>query len=309
MRKTPKIVFMGTSEFAVPILNSLSENFDVELVVTQPDRRAGRGLKLKPPPVKLAAEALSLKISQPNRVSEIENKIKEIKPDFIVVCAYGEILPESVLSAAKIEPLNVHASLLPKYRGASPIQSALLNGEKFTGVSVIRMIEKLDAGPIFAQRAVFIEADDNAQTLHDRLSSLGAELITETIKNIVDGKIKNPVPQDEKKATYCRKIKKQDGKIDFSEDAVAIFNKVRAFTPWPSAYAFMEDGRRLVITKALPSEGSGEPGSVIKKERDFFEVACGRDSLKVLRVKPEGKREMSAADFLKGYSGKLKKLV
>ncbi|WP_457569038.1 methionyl-tRNA formyltransferase [Desulfurobacterium sp.] len=298
------VVFMGTPDFAVPSLEKLIENdaFDVSLVVTQPDKPAGRGRKLKPPPVKLVAEKYGIPVVQPEKVKGNEKlfeKLRNIAPDFIVVAAYGKILPKELLEIPKIAPVNVHASLLPKYRGASPIQSVLLNGEEKTGVTIMRITEKLDSGDIYIQEETPISVDDTAQTLHDRLAVMGGDLLVKALPLIASGKLK-PVPQSDSEATYCAQIKKEDGKIDWRDTAENIFNKVRAFTPWPSAFTHF-NGKLLKITKALPVEGQGKPGVVVDIDREGFYVGTGEGLLKVLRVKPEGKKEMSAGDFVRGY--------
>ncbi|OMH39836.1 methionyl-tRNA formyltransferase [Desulfurobacterium indicum] len=302
--KKLNIVFMGTPDFAVPSLEKLIENeaFNVSLVVTQPDKPAGRGRKLKSPPVKLVAEKYGIPVLQPERVKENEKlfeKLKEIAPDFIVVAAYGKILPKELLEIPKIAPVNVHASLLPKYRGASPIQSALLNGEDKTGVTIMRITEKLDSGDIYIQEETPISIDDTAQTLHDRLAVMGGSLLVRALPLIASGKLK-PVPQNDSEATYCAQIKKEDGKIDWRDTAENIFNKVRAFTPWPSAFTHF-NGKLLKITKTLPVEGQDKPGIVVDIDREGFYVGTGEGLLKILMVKPEGKREMSAGDFVRGY--------
>ena len=293
---------MGTPDFAVPSLKRLvEEGYDVKLVITQPDRPAGRGKKLTPPPVKVVAQELGIPVYQPERLKdneELRRKLLEVNPDLIVVAAYGKILPEWLLNLPRYGTLNVHASLLPKYRGASPIQWALLNGEEETGVTIMKVIPELDAGDIISQRRVRIEREDNAQTLHDRLAEVGAELLVETIPPYVSGELK-PVPQNEEEATYCPQIKKEMGRIDWRRGAEEIFNQIRAFTPWPSAYTTFK-GKQVKITKAVPVEGEGKPGEVIRADRELV-VAAGRGALKVERIKPEGRKEISGEEFVRGY--------
>ena len=293
---------MGTPDFAVPSLKKLIEKgYDVKLVVTQPDKPAGRGKKITPPPVKVVAEKAGIPVYQPEKVkenSELKKKLLEIEPDLIVVAAYGKILPEWLLNLPKHGTINVHASLLPKYRGASPIQWALLNGEEETGVTIMKVIPELDAGDIISQKRVKIEKEDNAKTLHDKLSEVGAELLVETIPLYISGKLK-PVPQREEEATYCPQIKKEMGKIEWSESAEKIFNKIRAFTPWPSAYTTFR-GKRVKILKAEPVEGSGRPGEVIKAGRELT-VATGKGALRIERLRPEGRKEISGEEFVRGY--------
>ncbi len=304
--KKLKLVFMGTPDFAVPSLKKLiDEGYDVKLVVTQPDRPAGRGKKLTSPPVKVVAEKSGIPVYQPERIKEnkeLKRELLNIEPDLIVVAAYGKILPEWLLNLPKYGTINVHASLLPKYRGASPIQWALLNGEEETGVTIMKVIPKLDAGDIISQRRVKIEKEDNAQTLHDKLAKAGAELIVETIPRYISGEIK-PVPQNEEEATYCPQIKKEMGKIDWSRSSEEIFNQVRAFTPWPSAFTKFR-GKLVKITKAQPVEGTGKPGEVIRADRELI-VATGSGALKIERLKPEGRKEISGEEFIRGYRVKV----
>ena len=297
---------MGTPDFAVPSLKKLiDEGYDVKLVVTQPDRPAGRGKKLTSPPVKVVAEKSGIPVYQPERIKEnkeLKRELLNIEPDLIVVAAYGKILPEWLLNLPKYGTINVHASLLPKYRGASPIQWALLNGEEETGVTIMKVIPKLDAGDIISQRRVKIEKEDNAQTLHDKLAKAGAELLVETIPRYISGEIK-PVPQNEEEATYCPQIKKEMGKIDWSRSSEEIFNQVRAFTPWPSAFTKFR-GKLVKITKAQPVEGTGKPGEVIRADRELI-VATGSGALKIERLKPEGRKEISGEEFIRGYRVKV----
>ncbi|SNR69410.1 methionyl-tRNA formyltransferase [Desulfurobacterium atlanticum] len=301
-----KVVFMGTPDFAVPSLKALVESgkFDVPLVITQPDKPAGRGKRLTPPAVKKFALEKGIPVIQPEKIKEnreLFEILKEISPDFIVVAAYGKILPVELLNIPLIAPVNVHASLLPKYRGASPIQSAILNGEKETGVTIMRVRERLDSGEIYIQEKTEISDEDTAETLHDRLSVMGGKLLVEALPRIASGELK-PIPQNESEATYCGQIKKEDGLIDWSEPAKAIFNKIRAFTPWPSAFTYF-NGKLLKIMKAKPV-GSGScdaTGKVVSVDDEGFTVSTGDGFLKILKVKPEGRKEMEACDFIRGY--------
>jgi len=302
VEKKLKVVFMGTPDFAVPSLKALHEaGYEIPLVITQPDKPAGRGKKITPPPVKVLAESLEIPVYQPKRVKgneELIEKLKEISPDLIVVAAYGKILPDEILNLPKFRCINVHASLLPEYRGASPIQSALLDGKEKTGVTIMLISPELDAGDIISQREVPIEKSDNAQILHDKLAKVGAELLVETIPLYVSGELK-PVPQNNSKATYCKPITKEMGRIDWNLPAEKIFNMVRAFTPWPSAYTTFR-GKRVKITKAEPIDGTGEPGKIIKADRELV-VATGKGALKIEKLKPEGKKEISGEEFIRGY--------
>ncbi|SMO51126.1 methionyl-tRNA formyltransferase [Balnearium lithotrophicum] len=297
-----KVVFMGTPEFAVPSLKKLVESgYEVPLVVTQPDKPAGRGKKLTPPPVKVTAQEFGIPVYQPEKLKEneeLKGLLEEVSPDLIVVAAYGKILPKWLLELPRFGVINVHASLLPKYRGASPIQSAILNGETETGITIMKVTERLDAGDIISQERVPINPEDNAQTLHDKLSKVGALLLVKTIPLYVSGEIK-PVPQNEEEATYCTQIKKEMGRIDWRRSSQEIFNMVRAFTPWPSAFTEFK-GKRIKITKAIPISGRGEPGEVVRADKELI-VATGEGALRIERLKPEGRREISGEEFVRGY--------
>lgn len=297
---------MGTPDFAVPSLKALKEaGYQIPLVITQPDRPAGRGKRLKPPPVKVEAQKLGLKVLQPEKVKdneELKEVLKELSPDLIVVAAYGKILPQWLLELPKYGVINVHASLLPKYRGASPIQAALLNGERETGVTIMKVIPELDAGDILSQRVVEIGQEDDAQTLHDKLAKVGAELLVETIPKFIRGEIE-PRPQEASKATYCPKITKEMGRIDWERGAKEIFNMVRAFTPWPGAFTYYK-GKMVKLTKVRPTEGEGKPGEIIEAGKRLV-VATGKGAVEVLKIKPEGRKEISGEEFVRGYRPKV----
>jgi methionyl-tRNA formyltransferase len=302
-----KIVFIGTSSFACPALNALSKDKAFELlgVITQPDKEKGRNLELEPPPVKTLAQRLNLEIFQPEKIKDqpaIE-KVKKWNPDIIIVAAYGQILPDAIINIPKFGCLNIHASLLPKYRGAAPIQWAILNGETSTGVTIMKIAPELDAGDIIAQAEIPILSSDNSQTLHDRLANLGAKLIVETIPLYINGSIK-PEPQDHSKAIYARKLTKEDGIIDWSLSATALWNKVRAFNPWPGAFTFIPTNEKPVMLKiweATPEEGSfNPPGTIIKADKEAFMVSCGSGLLNLTTVQLEGRKKMSWPEFLNG---------
>jgi methionyl-tRNA formyltransferase len=254
---------MGTAELSCASLEKLAEKFSVVAVVTQPDKPKGRELKLQFSPVKILAEKLRLPALQPLKARDEKfiSELRELKPDLIVVVAYGQILPQTILDLPKFGCLNVHTSLLPKYRGASPIQSAILNGEVETGVTITKMDAGLDTGQIISQASTPILHEDNSQTLHDRLAQLGAELLVETIPDYVAGKIQ-PKPQPAEGMSYAAKIKKEDGKIDWNQPAEKILNRLRAFTPWPGAFTFLPDavGRaspRAEIENSQPERLAG----------------------------------------------------
>ena len=304
---TLRIIFMGTAELACASLNALKHWGDcaVVAVVTQPDKPKGRDLKLQPSPVKKLALELNLPVLQPEkaRAADFVNTLREFNPDLIVVVAYGQILPQTVLDVPRLGCLNVHTSLLPKYRGAAPIQWAILDDEPQTGVTIMKMDAGLDTGDILSQSVTPIHPSDNAETLHNRLALIGAELLTETIPNFVAGTIVAK-KQPANGSSYARKISKEDGKLDWSAPARKLWNQVRAFTPWPGAFTFQTAGeskRLLKIWQAEPVEITGaEPGTVIAADKTGIVVACGKDSLRLVALQREGGRRLSAQEFLAG---------
>jgi methionyl-tRNA formyltransferase len=300
-----KIIFMGTAELSCASLEKLAEKFSVAAVVTQPDKPKGRELKLQFSPVKTLAEKLKLPVLQPTRARDEKfiSELRGLKPDLIVVVAYGQILPQAILDLPKFGCANVHTSLLPKYRGASPIQSAILAGETETGVTIMKMDAGLDTGEIISQARTPILPEDNSQTLHDRLAQLGVELLVKTIPDFVAGKIQ-PKPQPAEGVSYAAKIKKEDGKIDWNEPAEKILNRLRAFTPWPGAFTFLKTEPKpqlLKIWKAEVVERSGETGEILQADKNGIVIACGQNALRILGLQREGGRRMNAADFFAGH--------
>jgi len=300
-----KIVFFGTPSFAIPILKSLLEGPDeVIAVVTQPDREKGRGRKVIPSPVKELALQDGIIPLQPEKVREraFQESLKALRPELIVVAAYGQILPKPILEIPAYGAVNVHASLLPKYRGAAPVVWAILGGEKVTGVTTMLMDEGMDTGAILLQRETLIDAEETAETLHDRLALLGAPLLTETVEGMKRGDI-HPIPQDHSKASYAPPLKKEDGRVDWRKEAKEIDLQVRAFNPWPGAFTTW-DGRLLKIYNGGVREGrpGGKAGTVVWVGSDFIEVETGKDSFLIKEVQLEGKRRMSVRDFLAGHS-------
>jgi methionyl-tRNA formyltransferase len=237
------------------------------------------------------------------RDGQFISELREFKPDLIVVAAYGQILPQSILDLPKSGCVNVHTSLLPKYRGAAPIQTAILNGETETGVTIMKMDAGLDTGDILSQTRTPILPDDNSQTLHDRLAQLGADLLVATIPDFVAGKIQ-PRPQPAEGASYAAKIKKEDGKIDWSEPAEKILNQLRAFTPWPGAFTFLKAESKLQLLKIWKAEiveKSGNTGEILSADKNGIVAACGKDALRILELQREGGRRLSAQEFLAGH--------
>jgi len=295
---------MGTPEFAVPALRALHENGqDVALVVTQPDRPKGRGRKVIPPPVKEVAVSFGYEINQPAsiRTDEFANHMAKYKPDIIVVVAYGHIIPKNILAIPKIATINIHASLLPKYRGPAPIQWAIINGEKETGVTIILMDEGLDTGDILLSSKVEIFPDDTSGTLHDRLSALGADLLIQTIKSFETGNI-NPIPQDHTQATYAHILKKNDGRMNWEMPAQTLEAFIRGMTPWPGAFTF-HGNKRLKIFKAIAIiiDTVETPGTVIKRFPDELCVATGKGVLSLIKIQSESGKRLLIKDFLRGY--------
>ncbi|MGP8055632.1 MAG: methionyl-tRNA formyltransferase [Limisphaerales bacterium] len=313
-----RIIFMGTAELSGASLAALArdQKFHVVAAVTQPDKPRGRELKLQPSPVKLLALKLGLPVLQPERARDEKfiAALRELKPDLIVVVAYGQLLPPALLDLPRHGCLNVHTSLLPKYRGAAPIQRAIANGDTETGVTIMKMDVGLDTGPIVSQCRTPIRPEDDSATLHDRLAQLGAELLSGSIPDYVAGRIK-PVPQPAEGATYAAKIKKEDGRIDWNQPARVIWNRLRAFMPWPGAFMFLKAEPKPLLIKVWKAEAvekPGEaacrveaserrPGEVLSADKTGIVVGCGQNALRILELQREGGRRMNAAEFLAGH--------
>jgi len=297
-----ELIFCGTPQFAVPTLEKLVESFNVRLVVTQPDRPKGRRLELVASPVKQSALELSLPIYQPEKIKtneELQTKLEEISPNAIIVVGYGRIVPSWMLQLPEFGNINLHASLLPKYRGAAPIQWAIANGESVTGVTTMRIDEGLDTGDILLQRELSISEDATAEALAAKLATIGADLMIETLMGLQTGTI-HPQRQDNAQATLAPILKKEDGRIDFSRRAPEIYNRFRGFQPWPGAFTSFR-GRGLNITAMKPASEQTPPTQLLLKGDQLF-VGCGNDSaIELLELQPEGKKRMSARDFVHGY--------
>lgn len=300
---TMRIVFMGSPEFALPTLKKLTEHYSVVGVVTQPDRPAGRGREMKPPPVKLLAESIGLPVIQPSRLREPEaiEQLRAWAPDLIVVAAFGQILRQEVLDLPPYGCVNVHASLLPRWRGAAPINAAILHGDEQTGVTIMCMDAGLDTGPILSQQAIPIEPDDTAATLGEKLARLGADLLIETLPPYLEGELQ-PQPQDDSLATYAPMLKKEDGWLDFRRPAAMLARQVRAYHPWPGAFYEGWPGGHLKVLRAssvLDAHLQLNPG-----ERAIYQglpAVHAADGLLILEeVQPAGKKAMSGKTFLLG---------
>jgi len=297
------LVFCGTPRFAVPTLEKLVDaGFRVHLVVTQPDRPKGRGLELVASPVKESALKLHLPLTQPDRIKandEFRLQLTALKPDAIIVVGYGRIIPQWMLDLPPLGNLNLHASLLPKYRGAAPIQWAIANGETITGVTTMRIDAGLDTGDILLQQDLPIAPDDTAETLVPRLATMGADLVVETLRRLKTGTV-HPRPQDNTQASLAPILKKEDGAVDFSHSANEIFNRIRGFQPWPGAHTKFR-GKTMQIVKANPSTDALPPAE-LQVRADRLLVGCGHNtSLELLEIQLEGKKRSSAADFVRGY--------
>jgi methionyl-tRNA formyltransferase len=303
--ESARVVFAGTPEFAVPSLTALAAaGASVDLVLTQPDRPAGRGRVLTAPPVKQAAAKLGLSIRQPERLGgPAELKALGPRPDLLVAVAYGLILPEWLLDWPRIAPINVHASLLPRWRGAAPIQHAILAGDAESGVSIMRMTRGLDRGPVYAARSTPIGARETASALGDRLSRLGAELLVTVVPEILAGRL-TALPQDEAAACYAGKIEKRQAPLHWTASAIELERQVRAFSDWPVASATLGDGRRLRVweAEALALESARAPGSVVAATGRGIDVATGDGVLRLTKIQPPGGRIMSAAAYLAAHS-------
>lgn len=297
----PRIVFMGTPEFAVRSLEACLEVGEVVAAVTQPDKPRGRGQEVAMSPVKALALAKGIPVLQPPKIrgTNFHEEIRALRPDVGVVTAYGKILPQELLDAPAQGCVNVHASLLPRFRGAAPIQWAIAAGDEVTGVCLMKMDAGLDTGPVIDRRELRIGPEDTAASMHDKLSKLGGELIRESLPRYLRGELK-PVPQPSEGVVLAPLIKKEDGRLDFTRPAAELERRTRAFHPWPGTYTEL-GGKTLKVLKAKAGGGRGAPGEVLEAGAGGLEVACGEGSLVLLEVQPEGKRAMSARELLAGH--------
>ena len=301
--KEIRTVFMGTPEFALPTLEGLVEiGVDLQAVYTQPDRPKGRGKQLALPPVKIMAQRLGIPVRQPLKLRDpaVVAELKELSPDLIVVVAYGQILPKSVLEIPRYGCINVHASLLPRYRGAAPINKAVMDGEEVTGVTTMLMDVGLDTGDMLIRHSISIGSEETAGELHDRLALLGREAMEETLARLCAGTLE-PEPQDDARSCYAPMLKKEDGRIDWAKSAAEIHNQVRGLDPWPGAYTYLGE-EVLKIARTLPEPGEGDPGTILSAGSEGVRIACGKGILRVRELQLPGKKRLPAADFLRGRS-------
>lgn len=303
-----KLVFCGTPAFAVPTLKlALRAGYDVPLVVTQPDRPVGRGQQITAPPVKTAAMEAGIRVAQPEKIknnAELRAELEAIAPEAILVVAYGRIIPRWMLELPRLGNLNLHASLLPKYRGAAPVQWAIANGEAATGATTMRLDEGLDTGDILLQREMALAPSMTATDVFPLLAEMGADLMMETLRELDAGRI-TPRKQDEAKATLAPILTRADGRMDFSQPAMTLYNRWRGFQPWPGAWTML-GGKKLAVHRMLPTEVRGArprlPGEMLVEQGTMF-AACGEGSwLELVEVQPEGKRRMTAGEFLRGHA-------
>jgi methionyl-tRNA formyltransferase len=304
-----KIIFMGTPDFSVPVLRQIiQDGYDCIGVVTQPDRPVGRKKVLTPPPVKVEAEKLGIPVFQPERIKQSEElqTILQLKPDLIVTAAFGQILPLELLTAPKFGCINVHASLLPELRGGAPIHYAIIQGKEKTGVTIMYMAEKLDAGDILTSVEVPILEDDNVGTMHEKLSEAGAKLLSETIPKLLKNEL-TPIVQDEEKVTFASNIQREQEKIDWTQSGEVIYNHIRGLNPWPVAYTLLK-GTVLKIwqSKKILNENKAAPGTVVNIEDDGIVIATGNETaIKITELQPSGKKRMSAEQYLRGAASDL----
>src|SRR6266508_838092 len=301
-----RIVFIGAGEIGVPTLQALlrSSEHKITAVVTQLDKPVGRAQQIEPTPIKRALAGTKISILQPERIKDRQaiEEIRALQPDAIVVMAYGQILPREMLEIPRIACLNLHASLLPRWRGAAPIQAAIVAGDRETGITVMHMAEGLDTGDILLRRSINILPTDSGGSLHDRLAQVAPDALLEALKMLAKGNAPR-IPQDNALATYAPKLTRDNGKIDWSESAEIIERKIRAFNPWPGAFTEIAapSVRKLKIFSSTVVDLSGKPGELLRSEKELI-VAAGKNALSLNEVQPEGKRRMDAAAFLRGYA-------
>lgn len=299
--KDVRIVFMGTPDFAVPVFKALAENYNVVAVVTQPDKKVGRKQVLTPSPIKKASAEFNIPVLQPVRIKDEYEDVLKYKPDMIITCAYGQIIPKLLLDYPKYKCINVHASLLPKLRGGAPIHHAIMDGYDKTGITIMYMDTKMDTGDIISKSETDITKDDTLGSLHDRLSEMGKDLLLETLPNIIKGNIKR-VKQDESEATYGYNITKEDEKIDFNKSNIEVDNKVRALNPTPGAYTTL-NGKRLKVYDVRLSDryyANTKPGTIVGFEKDGIRVVAGNKEVILTDIAIEGKKRCLVKDYLNG---------
>lgn len=297
--KDKKVVFMGTPEFSVPVLEMLDENINVVLVVTQPDKEVGRHHEIKYSPVKEYAINHNIEVYQPIKIRNDFEYILSKNPDVIITCAYGQIIPNELLEIPKYKAINVHASLLPKLRGGSPLHRAIINGYKETGITIMYMAPGMDDGDIIVQKSIPIEDTDNVGIIHDKLSLLGRDLLLETLPNIFIGNITR-TKQNSDEVTFAYNIKNEEEKIDFNKTSLEVYNQIRGMYPFPVAYTVLDNQIIKVCESRLGSIQKGKPGEIVKIYKDGIGVMCKDKEIILTKIKPSGKKEMDVQDYLNG---------
>lgn len=297
--KDKKVIFMGTPDFSVPVLEGLIKETNVVLVVTQPDKKVGRKQILKYSPVKEVALKNNIEVFQPAKIREDYNKLKEVEADIIITCAYGQIIPKEVLNLCSYGAINVHASILPKLRGGAPIHKAIIYGYKETGVTIMYMDEKMDAGDIIDSKKIEIKNDYDAGILHDKLSIIGRDLLLQVLPSIFDRTNKR-IKQDEKEVTYAYNITREEEKINFNTSVINVYNQIRGLYPFPISY-FLLDNNTIKVLKARKSnEKSMTPGIITRIGKDFIAISTEDYDIEITKIKPSGKKEMDVKDYLNG---------
>lgn len=297
-----KTIFLGTPDFAVPALKALiaASDFEVVLVISQKDKKKGRKQIVTPPPVKEKAEKYNIPVIQPKKIEQAEGEIKKINPDFIAVAAYGQLIPQNILNIPKYGSFNVHASLLPKYRGAAVISAPILNGDSQAGITIIKMDACLDTGPILLQEKIILKKDETASSLHDKLSYLSAKILPQALRDYAEGKIK-PKAQDDSMASFVKTLKKEDGQIDWQKSAGKIERTIRALNPWPGTYSHL-GGKNIKIIEAqnkILKINKYRVGEVFLNNKKLA-VQCGQDAIVIEKLQLEGKKAMTGEKFLRG---------
>ncbi len=297
--KDKRVVFMGTPEFSVPVLEMLDKNTNVVLIVTQPDKEVGRHKEIKFSPVKKYGIEHNIEVYQPNKIKSEYEYILSKNPDVIITCAYGQIIPNVLLETPKYKAINVHASLLPKLRGGSPIHRAIINGYDETGITIMYMAPGMDDGDIITSESIKINDDDNVGIIHDKLSILGSNLLLKTLPDIFNGNVKR-TPQDTHEVTYAYNIKKEEEKINFNLTSKEVYNQIRGMYPFPVAYTTLDDQIIKVCESKIGQNTYGTPGEIIKIYKDGIGVMCLDKEIILTKIKPSGKKEMSVKDYLNG---------
>lgn len=299
MKLKTKVVFMGTPDFAVPVLKGLIENYEVVLVVTQPDKKVGRKQILTPSPVKVLAQSYQIPVFQPEKIRNEYDEIIKASPDLIITCAYGQIIPESVLNIPKIGSFNVHASLLPKYRGGAPIHKCLINGDKQTGITIMYMAKGMDTGDMVSQVKYDILPTDNVGILHEKLSVMGRDLLLLTLPSIIDGTNKRE-KQNESEVSYAYNIKREEERISFQKHGEAIINQIRGLNPWPLANILVNNEEYKILEATFVSKPNTQVNQVCDVTKSSIGIGCEDGIIYITKLKPFGKKIMDVKDFLNG---------